>query len=546
LTFVITQPCCNDAACVPVCPVNCIHPTPDEPEFATAEQLYIDPETCIECAACMDACPVSAIHPDYELPDDAERFLDLNASWYEDPAHQGYPTHPWRETATRGRVRSDEPLRVAVVGSGPAAWYFVEECLAALGASVHVSVFERLPVVGGLVRHGIAPDHQSTKAVWERFARTLRAGNVQLYLNCEVGTDIAHDELLRHHHAVVYATGAPVGARLGIPGEDLPGSVTAEAFVSWYNGHPDHAGLEVGLAHERAVVVGTGNVALDVARILTARVDDLRATDIADHALQRLAESNIREVVVLGRRGPAHAAFTAGELLGLAARSAVAVTCPAEAPADADEEPSPTRAFTLRLLAELAEGGGDPAAHDRRIVLRFGAAPVALGGEASVQVATLARQEAVLENGAVRWRPTRETEELPCGLVVSCIGYRGSPSTGLPFDESRGVIASTAGRIGPGRYVVGWAKRGATGGVGLNRRCAQETLTALLADHEADVLNTPADDGSLAEALAGRPIVDRNGWLDIDARERAAGREQARPRIKLVSVDEMLRLTGTR
>lgn len=311
MTHVITGDCCNDAACVPVCPVNCIHPTPDEPDYRSAEMLYIDPEACIDCGACADACPVRAVVPDFELEAEDEPFLALNAAWY---AAAGRNNHAAASVSSGPLTTSREgPLRVAVIGSGPAAAYAVEALLGVRGPNVQVTVLERLLTPGGLIRFGVAPDHQGTKAAWDGFDRTFRRTSVTMRLGVEVGVDVTVDELLESHHAVLFSTGAPEGRSWSVPGHELAGVHSAADFVSWYNGHPDGAHQRFDLRGERAIVVGNGNVALDVARILATDPDAFTRTDIADHALESLRTSRIREVVVVGRRGPEHAAFTAGE-----------------------------------------------------------------------------------------------------------------------------------------------------------------------------------------------------------------------------------------
>jgi NADPH-dependent glutamate synthase beta subunit-like oxidoreductase/NAD-dependent dihydropyrimidine dehydrogenase PreA subunit len=295
---VITQNCCNDATCVSACPVNCIHPTPDEADYGTTEMLHIDPDMCIDCGACIEACPVQAIVPDYELNEKQKPFIDINALWFRDSAHRGYSTDPAARAVRNLAGSAAAPLHVAVVGSGPAGCYAVEELLAQHGLNVEINVFERLPVPGGLVRYGVAPDHHRTKTIADHFALNLRRPGLSLFLNVEVGTDISHEELKRHHHAVIYANGAPAEKALGIPGEQLAGSHSATSFVAWYNGHPDFASCSFDFSSERAVVVGNGNVALDVARILTTEVSQLRHTDIATHALDQLAESRVTGVRV--------------------------------------------------------------------------------------------------------------------------------------------------------------------------------------------------------------------------------------------------------
>ena len=322
MPHVITQSCCSDGSCVYACPVNCIHPSPDEPGFAAAEMLYIDPVACVDCGACVSACPVGAIAPDTRLTPEQQPFIALNASYYPDrPAGQKLPpTSKLAPVIPAPQVRGNHssyggPLTVAIVGSGPAAMYAADELLTQRG--VRVNVFEKQPAPYGLVRAGVAPDHQTTKRVTRLFDRIARRREFRFFLNVEIGKHLSHDDLLAHHHAVVYAVGAPTDRRLDIDGMGLPGTGTATELVAWINGHPDFIDLPVDLGHERVIVVGNGNVAIDVARVLTADPDELARTDIADHALTALRDSRVHEVVIAARRGPAHSAFTLPELIGL-------------------------------------------------------------------------------------------------------------------------------------------------------------------------------------------------------------------------------------
>src|SRR6202012_6024380 len=323
----ITQSGCSAGSCVYACPVNCIHPSPDEPGFASAEMLYIDPVACVDCGACVRARPVGAIAPDARLTTEQLQFIELNAVFYE-AAHSSRPageklppTSKLAPVIPAPEVHAQHggPLTVAIVGSGPAAMYAADELLTQHG--VRVNVFEKLPTPYGLVRAGVAPDHQTTKRVTALFDRIAQRREFRFFLNVEVGTHLSHDDLLAHHHAVIYAVGAPNDRRLDIDGMGMPGTGTATELVAWINGHPDFTELPVDLSHERVVVVGNGNVALDVARVLTTDPDDLARTDISDHALKVLRDSAVREVVIAARRGPAHSAFTLPELIGLTATS---------------------------------------------------------------------------------------------------------------------------------------------------------------------------------------------------------------------------------
>jgi ferredoxin--NADP+ reductase len=549
---VITQNCCNDAACVPVCPVNCIHPTPAEPEYLSTEMLYIDPAVCIDCGACIDACPVSAIAPDYELEPEQEPFIAVNAQWYADEAHRGYPNSQALDT-DRATLAPTAPLRVAVVGAGPAGCYAAEQLTTQRGLDVTVNLFERLPTPGGLVRYGVAPDHQSTKLIGDALGRVLGRRGVSAYLNVKVGTDITHEQLLAHHHAVIYAVGAAGSRPLGIPGDDLPGVHSAAEFVAWYNGHPDYAGHEFDLSGERAVVIGNGNVALDIARVLLTDVDRLRHTDIAEHALTQLAESRIREVVVLGRRGPAQASFTIAELTGLRATPGITVTARADetrldavtARLLAGQEPS-MAGYKAGLLGQL--GDSDDGA--RRVVLRFLVSPEQLRGTDRVSAIQVVRNEIVAHEERTVARATGETELIECGLVLRSIGYRGQAVDGVPFDAGTGVFPNRAGRVlggeggadvVPGVYVTGWIKRGPSGVIGTNKKCASDTVAAVVDDHLEGRLSAPnGDQESLDRILAGRRTVDLSGWKAIDAYERGQGKATSRPRLKLVNVPTML------
>ena len=456
---------------------------------------------------------------------------------------------------------AENPLRVAIVGSGPAGFYAAGHLLKSKShpdLCVQVDMYDRLPTPWGLVRGGVAPDHPNIKAVSRVYEKTAAHPEFRFYGNVEFGRDMSHDDLTGRYHAVIYAVGSQTDRRMGIPGEDLPGSWAATEFVAWYNGHPDYRDLDFDLSHERAVVIGNGNVATDVARMLALTRDELATTDVADHALEVLAGSRVREIVVLGRRGPAQAAFTNPELLELGEMSEADVFVD---PADAELDPL-SRAFvesddaskTVRKNVEIISGyaAREPTGQPRRIVLRFLVSPVEILGEERVEGIRICRNELVPdESGALRARPTDEVEELECGLVFRSIGYRGTPLEGLPFDERRCVIPNEGGRIlteggepQTGEYVVGWIKRGPTGIIGTNKRDAQETVDLLLEDLDAGRLLEPADPDrdSLDALLAERAPehVTYAGWEAIDRAEKAAGEPDGRPRVKLCSFDDLL------
>src|SRR5215208_1365141 len=451
---------------------------------------------------------------------------------------------------------ADQPLRVAVVGSGPSGFYAAGHLLKSKShpdLNVQVDVYDRLPTPWGLVRGGVAPDHPNIKAVSRVYEKTAAHPEFRFYGNVEYGTQITHDDLHARYHAVIYAVGAQTDRRMGIAGEDLPGSWAATEFVAWYNGHPDYRDLEFDLSCERAIVVGNGNVAADVARMLALTGEELAATDVADHALDVLAESNIREIVVLGRRGPAQAAFTNPELLELGEMTDADVFVD---PGDAELDPlseafieSEAAHTTAKKNVDILSGyaAQEPLGKRRRIVLRFLVSPVEILGSEHVEGIRIVHNELVEdESGAVRARPTELVEELDCGLVFRSIGYQGARIDGVPFDERSCTIPNERGRIleRTGEYAVGWIKRGPTEIIGTNKRDAQETVTTLLEDLDAGNLpaSTDPDRDSMEALLAERQpeAVSYAGWQAVDRAEREAGEPHGRPRVKLCSFEELL------
>ncbi|MEU3499233.1 FAD-dependent oxidoreductase [Streptomyces hundungensis] len=525
MPYVVTRSCCADASCVLACPVNCIHPAPGEPGFGTTEMLYVDPRTCVDCGACTTACPVDALKPHTALGEAELPFLELNASYYKENAHADRA--PMYVVPRQRRLPQGE-LSVAVVGAGPAGLFAADELLRHAG--VRVTVYDRLPTPYGLARAGVAPDHQDTKRVTELFRAIESQPAFSYRLGVEVGTDVTHADLMRHHHAVIYAVGAATDKRLGIDGENLPGSICATDFVAWYNGHPDRAHDDHDLGADRAVVIGNGNVALDVARVLTADPGTLARTDISDRALAALRTSTIREVVLLGRRGPAQAAFTVPELLALGALKDVDV-CVEGWP----EGLSPATTEKTRLLSELA--ARTPVQGRRRIVLRFLTSPVRIIGDGRVRALEFTSTTLHTDDdGTVRARPTGDPRTLETGLVLRCVGYRARPVPGLPFDAETATIPHVAGRVEPGVYVAGWIKRGPTGFIGTNKTCAQETVASLLDDFASGRLARP-----LSTVTAAGNALGLEDWRSIDRVERAAGEAQGRPRVKLTDTESLYR-----
>lgn len=454
---------------------------------------------------------------------------------------------------------SDFPIRIAVVGAGPAGFYAAGHLLKDSEGRIEVDMLERLPTPWGLVRSGVAPDHPKIKSVTRVYEKTAAHPRFRYFGNVELGLHVAREELRSHYHAIVYATGSPADRPLGIPGEELPGSWAATDFVGWYNGHPDHPDLEFDLACERAVVIGNGNVAVDVARMLVLSHEELSRTDIADHALHALEHNGVREVVVLGRRGPAQAAFTNPELLELGELTGADVIVE---PAELDRAlavPGPAidkiSEGNVRILREYAER--PPRGEPRRVVLRFLLSPVELLADEHGRVGAVrvVRNELVATpDGRLRAQATEEYETIAAGLVFRAIGYRGVALPGVPFDERSGVIHNERGRVlgaeGPlrGEYAVGWIKRGPTGVIGTNKKDAQETVNAILEDLSSGLLSDPPapDPEKLLAALRARQpeLITYAGWSEIDRHERSLGEPSGRPRVKLTRIEEMLRVAA--
>jgi ferredoxin/flavodoxin---NADP+ reductase len=443
--------------------------------------------------------------------------------------------------------------RVAIIGAGPAGAFAAANLRRSRG-DVEIDLYERLPTAWGLLRAGVAPDHQEIKRLDDRFTRETLARGCRFLGNVEIGTDISHAELMRHYTAVIYATGAQTDKSLGIPGEDLPGSWAATEFVAWYNGHPDYRDRVFDLATKRAVVIGNGNVAADVTRVLTRSVAELARTDIADHALEALRHSEIEEVVVLGRRGPAQAAFTSAELreLGHMDGVAIAVDDVTLDPVSArwlDEEGTFTARKNVQLLREFA--ARSPQTGGRRVTLRFLQSPVEIRGGDRVEAVDIRRNEIVREgDGPLRARSVGdEIETIEAGLVLRSVGYRAVPLPDVPFDERAYVLPNEHGRVLgrdggvlPGVYTVGWIKRGPTGILGTNKRDAEETVSCLADDlHTLPEPERP-DREQIDALLAERKpdLVTADGWRAIDAHERERGQGADRPRVKLASRDELL------
>ena len=477
MPHVITQSCCSDASCTYACPVNCIQPTPDDPEFLAAEMLHIDPVTCVDCGACVSACPVQAIKPARALSEAELPFLDINRIFHEQRRAAGHGAGHVRPLLApppaRLQVRRhDRPLRVAVVGSGPSGLYAADEVLTIPGAEV--TIFERLSEPYGLARFGVAPDHRRTRRISSQFEQIRRARGLAFALGTEVGVDITREQLLERFDAVIYAVGAAADRRLDIPGVELAGVASATAFVAWYNGHPDAREAGFDLSSQRAIVIGNGNVGLDVARMLSTDPDRLAETDIAPAALRALSASQVEEVVVTSRRGPHDAAFTLPELLGLASAPGVELVW------------DPALEVAGSKLAWVGQLPASVRAGRRRVRLEFGVAPervLGVGGRMTGVRFTRAP--------AVAGPPDQPLEDvIEAGLALTSVGYAGRPVPGLPFDPVTHTVPSVLGRVVDpdsgrplaGTYVTGWIKRGPTGFLGTNRSDSQETVRSLVED----------------------------------------------------------------
>lgn len=452
------------------------------------------------------------------------------------------------------------PIRIAVVGAGPAGFYAVESLLKS-DQQVRVDIFERLPNPFGLVRSGVAPDHQSIKGVTRIYDKLLADARVRFFGNVTIGRDITHDELLAHYDQVVYAVGAQSDRKMGIPGEDLLGSVPATAFVGWYNGHPDYRSMQFNLNAERVVVIGNGNVAMDVTRILMAPVDELATTDMADHALDALRTSQVKQVVMLGRRGPVQAAFTTPELKEFGELAAVDVILDPE-----DfmlDDASQTQLANEKVAARNYDVMQEYLARSlkgmqRSIHMQFLWSPVEiLGSGGQVTGVVVERNRLVPDgNGGVKAEGTGERRTIACGIVMRSVGYRSVPIAGVPFDDRRGLIPNQAGRITerpdgelwPRSYVVGWAKRGPSGIIGTNKPDSVATVQSMKADWEGmsdrGVLSLP-DVHPLLQTRCN-VVVEYTGWQAIDAYEVAQGAAQQRPRVKVTSVADMLEIAQTK
>lgn len=558
MAYVVTETCLGDkyTQCVDVCPVDAFREGPD--------MLFIDPEACIDCNACLTECPVRAIYPDSAVPEAMQGYIELNAL-----KAREYPpiteSHDSDDATASGKTAGagGEARRLAVIGAGPSGFYAAEEMLKQV-PNAEVDIFERLPTPFGLVRYGVAPDHPKIKSVVASFEKTARSPRVRFFGNVEIGKDLTREDLLVQYDAVLYATGGSVSRHLGLPGADLANIQGASTFVGWYNGHPDFRNLAVDLSGETAVVVGMGNVALDIARILTMPIEELERTDIADYALKALRHSNIREVCLVARRGPVQAAFTPKELRQLLDTKGVDIQVDADDLAlDAISEAElaePLNTEARHNMTLLREAQARPKRGGKTIRFMFKVSPTRFEGEGEDDRVSVMKgvRNTLQDNGkgSVSAQATEEQLRLEAGLVVNATGYRGVPIPGVAFDEDRGVIANRGGRVHAepdeiaGReYAAGWIKRGASGVIGSNKQCAMDTVTQLVADLEAgEQPSTTNVRQDAADLLTERDIhyVSFDDWLLLDEHEREQGEPHGRPRRKEVDVERMLEIIRSR
>ncbi len=464
---------------------------------------------------------------------------------------------------------ANNPLRVAIVGSGPSGFYAAQHLQKQPDLVVQIDMFDRLPTPFGLVRGGVAPDHQTIKSVTKLYDKIAADPDFRFYGNVEVGKDIRHDEMAQFYHAVIYAVGAQTDRRMGIPGEDLIGSHAATEFVGWYNAHPDYRERQFDLTQERVAVIGNGNVAMDVIRILAKTYDELKTTDIADYALEALKQSKVKEIYVFGRRGPAQAAFTNPEIKELGELADADIIVRSEEARldplsleDLERNHDPMAEKNVAILQEFARRttsatGKLRPPRTRRIHMRFLASPVELIGTEHVEKIRVVRNELVLgEDSSIRAKATDWEQTIPVGLVFRSIGYKGVALPGLPFDDKAGIIPNENGRVMngttpvTGAYVVGWIKRGPTGIIGTNKPDSVESAEMLLQDMRGEKLSNPGT--PTREALEHLLSIRKPNWVSyadwqvLDRIEQAMGMAADRLRVKFSRVDDMLKALAER
>lgn len=545
MTYVVSKACIGNkhTDCVDVCPVDAFREGP--------EMLYIDPEVCIDCNACLTECPERAIFPENAVPADEVSFIALNAE-------QAKTAPIIRESLNKKALASVSALEghFAIVGSGPSGFYAAQALLKQMPCA-KVDIFERLPTPYGLVRYGVAPDHPRIKSVSASFDRIAESDQVRFFGNVQVGKDISTEELRAHYHGVIYATGGSKSRALSIEGAGLPNTFGSSDFVGWYNGHPDHQDLTPDLSHERVAVIGMGNVALDIARILCLDHETLKATDIADTALMAIRGAGITEVCLMARRGAAQAAFTPKELeqlidipnLNLVVEAS-SLELDTATLVELDKPEHSEAKQNLALLRQISTRpiGDDPAAKTIRFM--FCASPLSVDDTADGKALTFGWNTLQRgSDGRVTAVAAGKNETLDIGLLINATGYQGEAIAGLPFDADRGVIAHQGSVVGGGhevskQYVAGWIKRGATGVIGSNKQCAFDTVTSLFGNLPK-VLGS--NDGDIAALLEKRDVVyvDFADWKLLDQHELDQGKAEGRSRKKETTVAAMLQVIAT-
>jgi ferredoxin--NADP+ reductase len=447
-------------------------------------------------------------------------------------------------------------MRVAIIGSGPAGFYAAEALLKRADAVVDVDMFDRLPTPYGLVRGGVAPDHQKIKTVIRVFATTAARPTFRFLGNVRLGSDVTVEELRRHYHQIVYATGNEADRRLGIPGEGIARCTPATVFVGWYNGHPDYRHAQIDLSVQRVAVIGNGNVAVDAARILLRTPAELEQTDIAAHALETLRNSQVREVFILGRRGPEQAAFSPAELKELGKMEAAdPVVAPGELARCVESTGNAEKDKNLAILRAFA--ARPPRAHAKKLHLRFLVSPTEIIADAAGNVAGLALEKNRIEtrpDGSVAARGTGEIEILGAGMVLPAIGYAAERIDGVPYDEKARVIANEDGRVvDPARravianeYVVGWARSGPQGLIGEHKRASAHVVGHMIADGAGLAARALPERDAIVALLRERGVqpVSFNDWKQLDDVEVVRGARRGAPRDKIVDVEAMLALLG--
>lgn len=540
MAYVVTQACIDNkhTSCVDVCPVEAFREGPD--------MLFIDPEVCIDCNACITECPEQAIYPQSAVPEDQKHFIPLNAE-----KSRQFPVI--RESINRDSTNSpyaQKEGRFAVIGSGPSGFFAAEAILKQM-PKAKVDIFERLPTPFGLVRYGVAPDHPRIKSVSAGFERIADMPQVRFFGNVNIGKDISRNDLLSHYHSVIYATGGSQSRSLKIPGADSNNVFGSSVFVGWYNGHPDHRELEVSLSGKTAVIIGIGNVALDIARILVLPAEELAKTDIADEALNALKGSNIQEVSLLARRGPVQAAFTPKELEQLMGIEGLdLIVNPADLELDDISKAQlarPEYAEARQNMALLQEISQRKPVGGKSIRFMFCTSPEEIiSSEGGKALQVMRNKISPDQNGRIAATPTGETFNIDASLVVHAIGYQGQQIEDIPFDAAKGVISNEQGCLPASdenslkkEYTAGWIKRGASGVIGSNKQCATDTVDQLLNNLPEDIQKVEQD---ITTTLKDRNVeyITFDDWRFLDEHELAEGLKEGRARKKISDVRQML------